>query len=259
MSIQLAVDLNCDLGESFGAYQMGNDAALLQYVTSANIACGFHAGDPVVMHNTVKLALEQGVAIGAHPGLPDLVGFGRREMAVSADEAYALMVYQIGALAAFAQAEGGMLHHVKPHGALYNMAAANPALAEALAEAVYKVQPQAVLYGLAGSELIKAGARLGLATANEVFADRTYQQDGSLTPRSKPNALITEESIAIQQVLRMVKEGKVNAQQGQDVIIQADTICIHGDGPHAVSFARQIREALQNEGIMVQAKSGAVR
>ncbi len=259
MSIQLAVDLNCDLGESFGAYQMGNDAALLQYVTSANIACGFHAGDPVVMRNTVKLALEQGVAIGAHPGLPDLVGFGRREMAVSADEAYALMVYQIGALAAFAQAEGGMLHHVKPHGALYNMAAANPALAEALAEAVYKVQPQAVLYGLAGSELIKAGARIGLATANEVFADRTYQQDGSLTPRSKPNALITKESIAIQQVLRMVKEGKVNAQHGQDVIIQADTICIHGDGPHAVSFARQIREALQKEGIMVQAKSGAVR
>ncbi|GAA4437578.1 5-oxoprolinase subunit PpxA [Pontibacter saemangeumensis] len=259
MKEQLAVDLNCDLGESFGAYQLGHDAAVLQYVTSANIACGFHAGDPTVMRRTVQLALERGVAVGAHPGLPDLVGFGRREMAVSREEVYDMVVYQIGALMAFVNAEGGVLHHVKPHGALYNMAAVSAVLAEALAEAVYKVQPQAVLYGLAGSELTKAGERLGLATAHEVFADRTYQQDGTLTPRSSPGALITEQADAVLQVLRMVKEGKVTSQQGQDVLIRADTVCIHGDGPHALAFARQIQEVLRSEEILLQASGGAGR
>ena len=254
MSKQLAIDLNCDLGESFGAYQLGHDADILHYITSANIACGFHAGDPTVMRKTVKLALEQGVAVGAHPGLPDLVGFGRREMAVSPEEAYDITLYQVGALSGFVQVEGETLHHVKPHGALYNMAAVNAALAEALAEAVYKVQPQAVLYGLAGSALIKAGARMGLATANEVFADRTYQRDGTLTSRRSANALITDQAEAILQVLRMVKEGKVRSQQGEDVAIQADTICIHGDGPHALSFARHIQEVLQSEGVLLQAK-----
>ncbi|RDV11070.1 LamB/YcsF family protein [Pontibacter diazotrophicus] len=259
MSEQLHVDLNCDLGESFGNYQLGDDAAILHFVTSANIACGFHAGDPTVMRQTVKLSLEHGVAIGAHPGLPDLVGFGRREMAVSPEEVYNMVVYQVGALSAFVQAEGGELHHVKPHGALYNMAAANSGLAEAIAEAVYKVKPQAVLYGLAGSELIKAGARVGLSTANEVFADRTYQQDGTLTPRRSPDALIADPAVAILQVLGMVKEGKVRTQQGEAIAIQADTVCIHGDGPHALSFARHIQEVLTSEGILLQAKGGAVK
>ncbi|MFD3002708.1 LamB/YcsF family protein [Pontibacter toksunensis] len=257
MKEQLTVDLNCDLGESYGRYHLGDDAAILQFITSANIACGFHAGDPSVMRQTVKLCLESGVAIGAHPGLPDLVGFGRREMAVSPQEAYDMVVYQIGALSAFMHAEGEKLHHVKPHGALYNMAAVNKALAEAIVEAVYTVQPEAVLYGLAGSELIKAGERLGLATASEVFADRTYQQDGTLTSRKLPGALITDPAEAILQVLGMVKEGKVKTQQGEEIPIQADTICIHGDGPHALSFARHIQEVLTSEGVLLQAKGGA--
>lgn len=257
MKQQLTVDLNCDLGESFGNYQLGDDAAILPFVTSANIACGFHAGDPNVMQRTVQLALERDVAIGAHPGLPDLPGFGRREMAVSPKEAFNMVVYQIGALSAFVQAEGGELHHVKPHGALYNMAAVNKALAEAIAEAVYKVKPQAVLYGLAGSELITAGERLGLATAQEVFADRTYQQDGTLTPRSLPDALITDPADAILQVIGMVKEGKVKTQQGTEIAIQADTVCIHGDGPHALTFARHIQEVLTSEGVLLRTKGGA--
>ncbi|MHC2991132.1 LamB/YcsF family protein [Pontibacter sp. HJ8] len=254
MSQNFSVDLNSDLGESFGAYHMGNDEQILQYVTSANIACGFHAGDPGVMRKTVQLALQHQVAIGAHPGLPDLAGFGRRNMAVSPQEVYEMVVYQLGALSAFVQAEGSVLHHVKPHGALYNMAAVDVNLAEAIAEAVYKVKPEASLYGLAGSELIKAGNRLGLATAQEVFADRTYQPDGTLTSRSLPNALVTDPEEAAQQVVRMIKEGKVRSQQGQDVAIQADTVCIHGDGPHALDFARHIRAALSQEGIALAAK-----
>ena len=247
------VDLNCDMGESFGSWHMGNDSELLNHVSSANIACGYHAGDPNTMKKTVRLALEKQVAIGAHPGLPDLVGFGRREMAVSAEEVYDMVLYQIGALQAFTRAEGGELHHVKPHGALYNMAAVNTVLAEAVAEAVYKVEPELILYGLAGSELIRAGERLGLKTAQEVFADRTYQQDGTLTPRRQPNALITDQQEALRQVIKMVKEGQVQSQQGEVVAIKADTICIHGDGPHALSFARLIRERLTGEGIHITA------
>jgi len=203
MTAAFFVDLNCDLGESYGAYKLGNDEAILPFVTSANIACGFHAGDPAVMKKTVRLALQHQVAIGAHPGLPDLVGFGRREMAVSPEEAFDMTLYQIGALAAFVQAEGGAMHHVKPHGALYNMAAVTPALAEAIAEAVYRVNPELVLYGLAGSALIKAGQKLGLRTANEVFADRTYQPDGTLTSRRLPNALLSDPQEAIRQVVRV--------------------------------------------------------
>ncbi len=257
MSTPLSVDLNCDLGESFGAYRIGNDEQILPFVTSANIACGFHAGDPSVMRHTVRLCLEHNVAIGAHPGLPDLVGFGRRNMAVSAQEVYDMVVYQMGALQAFVQAEGGVLHHVKPHGALYNMAATDVKLAEAIAEAVYKVYPQALLYGLAGSELIRAAERLQLKSAHEVFADRTYQQDGTLTPRSQPNALITNTDAASAQVLRMVQQGSVLSQQGTEVAIQADTICLHGDGPHALTFARHIREQLQQAGIAVLAPNPA--
>jgi UPF0271 protein len=246
------IDLNCDLGESFGAYQMGMDEEILGFVTSANIACGFHAGDPSVMRRTVSLALQKGVKIGAHPGLPDLAGFGRRNMAISPQEAYDIVLYQIGALYAFVQAEGASMQHVKPHGALYNMAAKSPELSKAIAEAVYRIDPQLVLFGLAGSELVRAGETIGLQTAHEVFSDRTYQHDGSLTPRSQADALIHDDEEAAAQVVRMVKEGKVRARQGVDVAVQADTVCIHGDGPRALHFARQIRETLKASDITVQ-------
>lgn len=246
------IDLNCDMGESFGAYVMGNDTAILETIMSANIACGFHAGDPSTMRRTVRMALEKNVGIGVHPGLQDVVGFGRREMAISAEEAFDLVVYQIGALYGFVRAEGGRLQHVKPHGALYNMAAVNRGLADSIAEAVYKVDPELILFGLAGSELTKAGERIGLKTAHEVFADRTYQADGTLTSRREPNALITDHKVAIRQIVRMVKEGKVRATDGTDVVIKADTICIHGDGKTAVEFARVIPGALREEGIMVR-------
>ncbi|RAT94907.1 LamB/YcsF family protein [Brevibacillus sp. Leaf182] len=248
------VDLNCDMGESFGAYQLGNDQEILSYITSANVACGFHAGDPATMRKTVRMAVEAGVAIGAHPGFADLIGFGRRNMEISPEEVYDLVVYQIGALQAFVRAEGGVMHHVKPHGALYNMAATRPALAESIALAIYKVNPELVLYGLAGSELTRAGEKIGLATAHEVFADRTYQQDGTLTPRNQPNAMITDQQQSLQQVIRMVSEGLVLTQQGVDIPIQADSICIHGDGAHALEFAQSIREALSGAGITIAAR-----
>jgi 5-oxoprolinase (ATP-hydrolysing) subunit A len=245
------IDLNCDFGESFGVYQLGEEEEILRYVTSVNIACGFHAGDPLVMRKTVQMALERKVAIGAHPGFPDLLGFGRRNIAVTPEEAYAYVVYQIGALGAFVKAEGGTMSHVKPHGALYNMAAKDAALAEAIAKAVYDVDPTLILYGLAGSELIRAGKKIGLRTVNEVFADRTYQQDGSLTPRSNPRAVIVDEQEAVQQVLTMVKEKRVRSLQGIDVPIEAETVCIHGDGKKAVLFAKRLYEALRKEGVDV--------
>ncbi|MFC4321876.1 LamB/YcsF family protein [Litchfieldia salsa] len=245
------VDLNCDLGESFGLYKIGRDEEILDFVTSANIACGFHAGDPSTIQQTVSLALRKNVAIGAHPGLPDRVGFGRRNMDITAREAFDMVVYQIGAVQAFAHAEGGRLQHVKPHGALYNMAAGNKELAEAIAEAIYKVNPELILLGLSGSELVLAGNKLGLRTANEVFADRTYQLDGSLTPRRQEHALIKDEAQAINQVVKMVKEGKVDSVQGQPISIQADSICIHGDSEHALVFAEKIRNALTQEMISV--------
>ena len=243
------------MGESFGAWTLGHDAAILPFVTSANIACGFHAGDPAVMKATVRAAIKHHVAIGAHPGLPDLAGFGRRNLDISAEEAFDMTVYQLGALQAVARAEGGRLHHLKPHGALYNMAATNAALATAIAEAVYKVQPELVLYGLAGSELTKAGEKLGLRTAHEVFADRTYQADGTLTPRRQPDALITSADVAIAQVLRMVQGGGVRAQQGTDVAIRADTVCLHGDGAHALEFAQRLNKELRQAGVQLQANS----
>jgi 5-oxoprolinase (ATP-hydrolysing) subunit A len=246
------IDLNCDLGESFGAYKMGTDEEILKFVTSANIACGFHAGDPATMCQTVKLALQNGVAIGAHPGLPDLVGFGRRNMDISPQEAFDMVVYQIGALYGFVKAEGGKLQHVKPHGALYNMAAKSRELSDAIAKAVYKIDPELILFGLSGGELVKAGEKIGLKTANEVFADRTYQQDGSLTPRRQPDALITDDRKAVEQVIRMIKERKVESQQGVEIAIQADTVCIHGDGQHALLFASQIRQLLSDSDIAVQ-------
>ncbi|MDT8977134.1 5-oxoprolinase subunit PxpA [Paenibacillus sp. chi10] len=246
------IDINCDMGESFGAYRLGSDEAILPFVTSVNIACGFHAGDPSVMKRTVAAALERGAMIGAHPGLPDLAGFGRRNLAITPEEAYDMVVYQVGALYGFVTAAGGKMQHVKPHGALYNMAASNYALAEAIARAVHDMNPELVLFGLSGSELVKAGQAVGLRCAYEVFADRTYQADGSLTPRRESNALITDTEEAVQQVIRMVKEGVVHAVQGVDVAIQADTVCIHGDGTHALAFAQSLRQRLSDEGIVVR-------
>jgi 5-oxoprolinase (ATP-hydrolysing) subunit A len=247
------VDLNCDLGESFGRYKLGEQQAILKYVTSANIACGFHAGDPTVMRETVKLAIENGVKIGAHPGLPDLNGFGRRDMNITAQEGYDMVVYQIGALQGFLTRYNETMQHVKPHGALYQMASRDGELAEAIAQAVYDISPSLVLFGLSGSELTKAGEKIGLRTAHEVFADRTYQADGSLTSRSQTDALITDQEHAVAQVLKMVTEGRVNSQQNTEVSLQADTICIHGDGAHALDFAKYIKESLENNQINVAA------
>ena len=246
------VDLNSDLGESFGSYTMGMDERILELISSANIACGFHAGDPDVMHKTVQLALKNGVAIGAHPGFPDLVGFGRRTMATSPQEVYTMMVYQIGALNGFIKAEGGRMQHVKPHGALYNMAAKDKKLAEAIVESLYKVDPELVLFGLAGSEMIHAAKRIGIRAVEEVFADRTYQKDGSLTPRSQANSMISDDGLAIAQVLKMVQEKKVTSVDGDDISLQADTICVHGDGEHAILFAKKIKEKLEEANILVK-------
>jgi UPF0271 protein len=246
------IDLNCDLAESFGRYTLGVDEQILDYVTSVNIACGFHAGDPSQMRKTVALATAKGVAIGAHPGLPDLVGFGRRNMDITPDEAYDMVVYQIGALYGFCLAHGAALRHVKPHGALYNMAAQNSLLAKAIAQAVFDINSNLILFGLANSELVKAGNEVGLRTASEVFADRTYQQDGTLTSRRQPNALISDHQQAVRQVIRMVKEGIITSEQGVDIRIHADTVCLHGDGPDALTFAKTIRSALADEGIRVQ-------
>lgn len=247
----LKIDLNSDLGESFGAYTIGCDEKVLKYVSSANIACGLHAGDPHVMKKTVKLALENNVAIGAHPGLMDLIGFGRRKMDIKPQEAYDIVVYQIGALEAFVHAEGAKLQHVKPHGALYNMAAKDKILAEAIATAIYRVNPKLILYGLAGSELIKAGEKIGLKVANEVFADRTYQLDGSLTPRTMDNAIIHDEDKAIEQVLTMVQQGIVYATTGEAIKVKADTVCIHGDNEKALAFANKIKQRLQESKIEI--------
>lgn len=251
--MRLTIDLNCDMGESLGLWTMGQDVEILPYVTSANIACGFHAGDPSTMRRTVQTAIKHGVALGAHPGLPDLVGFGRRTMDISPDAAYDLVVVQVGALAAVASSQGGRLHHVKAHGALYNMAVNNAELAKAIAQAVFDVDSQLVLYALASSLQVDIARKLGLKVAQEVFCDRSYQADGSLTPRSQPNAMITDPSVAVQQILAMIQQGKIISQQGTEVHVQADTLCIHGDQPNAVLFASQIRQALQKQDIDVSA------
>ena len=247
------IDLNSDMGESFGAWKMGDDDALLGSVTSANIACGFHGGDPHTMAATVKSAVRHGVAVGAHPSLPDLQGFGRREMSLSPDEAYEAVVYQIGALSGFAAAAGTSLRHVKAHGALYNMAARDRKLSDAIAHAVRDVDRSLVLYALSGSVMVEAGRDAGLQVACEVFADRSYQDDGTLTPRRMPGAMITDLQTSIEQVRRMVGEGRVRAQSGKDIEIRADTLCLHGDQPGAAEFARAVRAALEADGVRVRA------
>lgn len=242
------VDLNADLGE--GA---PDDAELLALVTSANIACGWHAGDARLMQATVRAALARGVAIGAHPSFPDRANFGRSEMQRPPDQVKADVIDQVGALAALVRAEGGRLNHVKPHGALYNQAARDPALADAIAEAVKAVDPMLALYGLAGSELLRAAARAGLRPVAEVFADRGYRADGSLVPRSQPGALIDDPAEAVARTLRMVREGVVQAVSGETVPLQAQTVCLHGDGPHALAFARALRTALTDAGVQLRA------
>ncbi len=239
------IDLNCDLGEG-----SGHDGELMPLITSANIACGAHAGDEATMRATVALAQKYGVAVGAHPGFADREHFGRRELALPAVEVRALVRTQLVALRAL-----GPVRHVKPHGALYNLAARDAALAGAIAAAVVDVDAQLILFGLAGSELLRAGRAKGLRVASEVFADRTYQPDGSLTPRSQPDALISDEAIAVAQVLRMVREGVVRATDGTEVPIRTDTVCLHGDGPDPVAFARRLKKELQNAGLEIKAFS----
>lgn len=244
----MRIDLNADLGE--GA---ASDAELLTLVSSANIACGFHAGDASTMLTCVRAALINGVAVGAHPSFPDRENFGRTAMQLPPETVYAQTLYQIGALSAIVQAEGGVLRHVKPHGMLYNQAAKDPALADAIAKAVFDVNPALILVGLAGSELIRAGARHGLATRQEVFADRGYQPDGALVPRGQPNALITDEDQALAQTLEMVLRGRVRSVDGQWARVTAETVCLHGDGAHALAFARRLRREFTAQGIQITA------
>ena len=247
----LRVDLNSDLGESFGRYTLGLDEQVLSAISSANVACGFHASDPVVMERTVRLAKESGVAVGAHPGYPDLMGFGRRNMTVSAEEARAYILYQLGALDAFLCPAGMTMQHVKPHGAFYNMAARDYELAKAICLGIRDFSPDLIVLGLSGGELIHAAEDLGLRAVSEVFADRAYEEDGTLVNRKKPGAMITDEDEAIARVIRMVTEGKVTAITGKDIPIRAESVCVHGDGEKAVLFARRIHDALVANGIAV--------
>ena len=242
----MIVDLNADLGEG-----CANDEALLQRVSSANIACGFHAGDAQTMQQSVRLAMKYGVAIGAHPSFPDRENFGRSAMQLPPETVYAQVVYQLGALAAITRVEGGKMIHVKPHGMLYNQAATDAVLADAIARAVFDVDPTLRLVGLAGSELIRAGERAGLQTRQEVFADRRYQSNGALVPRSQPDAMIDSDQQALEQTLTMVQQQKVLSREGVWVPVKADTVCLHGDGEHALTFAMRLREAFDEQGIEI--------
>ena len=245
------VDLNSDLGESFGRYTLGMDDKIIPLITSANVACGYHASDPVVMEKTIAMAKEAGIRVGAHPGFPDLMGFGRRNMNVSPAEAKAYTLYQLGALDGFCRAAGVKLQHVKPHGALYNMAAKDYKLSEAICEAIKSFDKDLIVLALSGGELAKAAKDMGLRTALEVFADRGYEEDGTLVDRRKEGAMITDEQEAIDRVIRMVKEKKVTAVTGRDIPIQADSVCVHGDGVKSLAFVEKIRAALQKEEIQI--------
>ncbi|MDS4003985.1 5-oxoprolinase subunit PxpA [Staphylococcus capitis] len=248
----MQIDLNCDLGEAFGNYSFGGDKDIIPLITSANIACGFHAGDENVMNETIQLAKENNVGIGAHPGLPDLQGFGRRKIDIKPKEIYNLVVYQLGALNGFCKIHGARINHVKPHGALYNMGAKNKEIAQAIAQAVYDFDKSVVLVGLSNTLLISEAEALGLRTASEVFADRRYEDDGQLVSRQESDATITNTDEALQQVLKMVTENKVVSKNGKEIDLQADTICVHGDGAHALDFVTQIRKKLTKEGIDIQ-------
>lgn len=245
------IDLNSDLGESFGNYSLGMDQEVIQYVSSANIACGWHAGDPMVMDRTVQMAVEHGIGIGAHPGFPDLMGFGRRNMVITPEEAKNYIIYQVGALAAFAAARGAKLQHVKTHGALYNMAAKDYKLARAMCEGVAAVDPNLIVLGLANSEWTNAGKDVGVDIRNEIFADRAYQDDGTLVPRSQPGAVIHDKNLAIQRAVGMVKSRKVTTISGKEISISPDSMCVHGDNIMAVEFVREIRSVFAQNGIQI--------
>ncbi|CAN5521846.1 5-oxoprolinase subunit PpxA [soil metagenome] len=250
-----SIDLNCDMGESLGVWRMGNDAALMDYVSSINVACGFHAGDASVIRKTVETAIEKDVAIGAHPGFPDLQGFGRREIKMSAEEVFDIVLYQVSAVKGICQAFGGKLHHVKPHGALYNQAAKDASFAAAIAKAVKSIDDNLIFYGLSNSLLISEAEKIGLQTASEVFADRTYQADGSLTPRNETTALIKDSEKAVSQVLQMITEQSVIATNGEKIPLKAETVCIHGDGEHALEFAKIINAKLKKCDIQIKSVS----
>jgi UPF0271 protein len=250
MKSGLTIDLNADMGEGFGRYRL-DDGALLGSVTSASIACGFHAGDPSVMRDTVTRAAAQGVAIGAHPGYPDLVGFGRREMAASPAEIEAFVVYQIGALQATCVAAGAKLRYVKPHGALYNRAARDTAAAEAIARAVRSVDASLALLGLAGSAMISAAERAGIRGVSEAFVDRAYRKDGTLVPRSESGAVLTDVDEVADRALRMVQSGTVRTIDGDDIAIRVESLCTHGDGPDALAMVRAVRARLEHAGVHV--------
>ena len=252
----MRIDLNSDLGESFGAWPMGQDATLMESITSANIACGFHAGDPGVMRQTIALAKLKGVAIGAHPGFPDLVGFGRREINAAPADVEDFVLYQVSALAGMARAQGVQLRHVKAHGALYNMACKDRALADAIARAVAAFDRALILFGLPNSELLRAGQAAGLPVAAEVFADRAYERDGSLVSRQKHGSVIHDETTVVDRAVRMVKEQQVVAVDGSVIALKADTICLHGDTPGAAELARVIRRGLESAGVRIAAFGG---
>lgn len=251
----MRIDLNSDLGESFGPWPMGQDADLMRAISSANVACGFHAGDPGTMRETVALAVAHGVAVGAHPGFPDLVGFGRRELKASPRDVEDLVVYQVAALAGVAAVQGVRLRHVKPHGALYTMACRDRPMADAIARAVASLDRVLILFGLPGSELLKAGEAAGLRVAAEVFADRAYERDGALASRAKPGSVIHDADAVVARALRMVRHHEVVALDGSVIRLEADTICLHGDTPGAADLAGAIRTALDQAGITVRAIS----
>jgi 5-oxoprolinase (ATP-hydrolysing) subunit A len=249
----MRIDLNSDLGESFGPWLMGQDAALMASVTSANIACGFHAGDPGVMRQTLALAKDRGVAVGAHPGFPDLVGFGRREIKAAPAEVEDFVLYQVAALAGMAASQGLTLQHVKAHGALYNMACRDRALADAIARATAAFDRSLILFGLPDSELLRAGEAAGLRVAAEVFADRAYERDGSLVARSRPGSVIHDPQAVVDRAVRMVQHKEVVSADGATIALRADTICLHGDTPGAAGLARAVRQGLEAAGIQVAA------
>lgn len=245
------IDLNSDLGESFGAYTLGMDEDVLAHVTSANIATGWHAGDPLIMERTVALCKEYGVAVGAHPGYPDLVGFGRRKMDITPQEARAYMLYQLGALHSFAKVHGVMVQHMKLHGAFYNTACVTPALADAIIDAMASYDTSVALMVLSGSYIAKAALARGLPVIQEVFADRGYTAEGTLVPRSEPGAFIKDVNQALERVLQMIEDGTVMTADGQIIPIIADSVCVHGDNPEAVEFTQSLREGLERAGISV--------
>ena len=247
------IDLNCDMGESYGAWKMGSDAGVMPYISSANIACGFHAGDPATIRKTVRLAVDSGVAVGAHPSLPDLMGFGRRAMRISPQDMYDLVLYQAGAVEAFARAAGAKLHHVKCHGALYNMAANDEGLSEAMIRAVKDLGANVILYALSESKNFQLAKKANIPVAGEVFADRGYSDDGTLAPRDKPGGMIEDPQASVKHVLGMIEEGHVTSLSGKRVSVAADTLCLHGDQPGAVIFAKRLRETFKERGIAVAA------